>query len=410
MTNVKGRGAALAGVSWTGGRHVWRRTLVGVLVAGLVLVAAFLGGGGWYFAEQIRSDGLAVRHDGPQYTVTVVSYDGGTVTLREAAGQPRNETLRNGYVYGLRWPGGSGVLGRTRSAENSGPVIRPLTVTTGTRPGPGTPGELRRDVYDDPASAYGTSFEEVAYDCAGGKCPAWYVPGESTTWAVLVHGWRATRTEPLRALGPVLRAGMPALLIGYRNDEKAPGDPSGFYRFGATEWRDLDDAVGYALAHGAQRVVLVGVSMGGGIAAAFLEHSSQADAVVGVVLDAPMLNFQRTVDHGAAQRRLPVLGSPIPGPLSWTAKTIAGWRYDIGWERIDYLDGDWLRVPALVFHGTADKTVPVASSDAFTVRHPRLVEEVRVEGAGHVESWNADPARYNSRVSAFLTRVAGDRP
>jgi fermentation-respiration switch protein FrsA (DUF1100 family) len=102
-----------------------------------------------------------------------------------------------------------------------------------------------------------------------------------------------------------------------------------------------------------------------------------------------------------------VLGTPIPGPLSWTAKTIAGWRYDIGWERINYLDGDWLRVPALVFHGTADKTVPVASSDAFTASHPRLVQEVRVAGAAHVESWNADPARYTAHVSAFLAGVAG---
>jgi uncharacterized protein len=147
---------------------------------------------------------------------------------------------------------------------------------------------------------------------------------------VLVHGWRAGRTEPLRLLGPVLDAGMPALVIGYRNDEGAPADPSGFYRFGATEWRDLDSAVGYALAHGARDVVLFGVSMGGGVAAAFLENSAHAAAVSGLVLDAPLLDFQRTVDHGAAQRELPVVGGPIPGPLSWTAKTIAGWRYGIG--------------------------------------------------------------------------------
>jgi len=233
------------------------------------------------------------------------------------------------------------------------------------------------------------------------------VPGTSTTWAVLVHGWRATRTEPLRALGPVLDAGMPALVISYRNDEGAPEDPSGFYRFGATEWRDLDSAVGYALGHGARHVVLFGFSMGGGIAAAFLEHSAHADAVTALVLDAPLLDFQRTVDHGASQRRLPVLGGPIPGPLTWTAKTIAGWRYDIGWESIDYLDGDWLHVPALVFHGTADPRVPVAASDAFTASYPRLVQQVRVDGAAHVESWNADPARYASHLSAFLTRVGG---
>jgi pimeloyl-ACP methyl ester carboxylesterase len=386
-------------------RRTWRRVLVVTPVIGVVLLAVVLGGGGWYFAGQIRADGLAVRHDRPEYNVTVVSYDGHMAKLREARGQTRNDTLRSGYVYGLGWPGGSGVLGSIQPGGSDGAVVRPLTVTTGTRPAPDAPAELRRDVYGDPGSAYGVRFREVAYGCAGGSCPAWYVPGRSSTWAVLVHGWRAGRSEPLRALGPVLDAGLPALVIGYRNDEGAPGDPSGFYRFGATEWRDLDSAVGYARAHGARHVVLVGVSMGGGIAAAFLERSAHAEAVTGLVLDAPLLDFQRTVDHGAAQRELPVVGGPIPGPLTWTAKTIAGWRYGIDWERIDYLDRDWLRVPALVFHGTADPLVPVATSDAFRASHPHLVEEVRVEGAAHVESWNAGPARYRSHVSAFLTRV-----
>jgi fermentation-respiration switch protein FrsA (DUF1100 family) len=60
-----------------------------------------------------------------------------------------------------------------------------------------------------------------------------------------------------------------------------------------------------------------------------------------------------------------------------------------------------------LFHGTDDRTVPVAVSDAFARRLPSLVRYVRVKGAGHVESWNVDRGRYESELLAFLRRVAG---
>ena len=80
--------------------------------------------------------------------------------------------------------------------------------------------------------------------------------------------------------------------------------------------------------------------------------------------------------------------------LTSTAEWIAGWRYGVDWSAPDYLPGDWLHVPALVFHGTADDTVPLATTDAFRAAHPDLVQEVQVPGANHVESWNVDPAGY----------------
>jgi pimeloyl-ACP methyl ester carboxylesterase len=227
---------------------------------------------------------------------------------------------------------------------------------------------------------------------------------------VLVHGKGGTRSEPLRAMGAALRAGLPALVISYRNDPGAPADPTHQYAYGATEWRDLEAAVGYATAHGARDVVLFGSSMGGSIVASFLEHSRAASLVRGVVLDAPALDFRATVDWGAAHRTLPVLGTRVPGVLTGTAEWIAGWRYGVDWAAMDYLPGAWLHVPALVFHGLDDATVPVTTSDEFAAAHPDLVQEVRVSEADHVESWNIDPTRYGSREAAFLGCVAAGRP
>ena len=64
-------------------------------------------------------------------------------------------------------------------------------------------------------------------------------------------------------------------------------------------------------------------------------------------------------------------------------------------------------MPILLFHGTDDRTVPISSSDAFARALPDLVTYYRARGAGHVESWNVDPDRYERRVGAFLARVPG---
>jgi uncharacterized protein len=64
-------------------------------------------------------------------------------------------------------------------------------------------------------------------------------------------------------------------------------------------------------------------------------------------------------------------------------------------------------MPILLFHGTDDHTVPISSSAAFARALPELVTYHRVAGAGHVESWNVGPARYERRVRTFLARVLG---
>jgi hypothetical protein len=65
-----------------------------------------------------------------------------------------------------------------------------------------------------------------------------------------------------------------------------------------------------------------------------------------------------------------------------------------------------LRAPILLFQGTADKTVPAATSDQLA-RTAGDVTYVRVAGADHLDSWNLDPVRYDRAVQAFVQRVLG---
>jgi pimeloyl-ACP methyl ester carboxylesterase len=389
-----------------------RRLLLRILAVLVLLALVVLGGGGWYYSGEIEREALAADHTahGPRFDLVVDAVYGDSVVLRRTGDRPADDPLESGYTYGLVWPGGAGVLTGQPVREVGGAVHRMLRTTTGTRPARGEHAALDGNVWADPRAAFGVDYEDVPVPCAGGDCPAWYLPGRTSTWWIAVHGKGASRAEPLRGMEVPVEDHVSILDISYRNDPHAPADPSGRYGYGTTEWRDLEAAVQFAIDRGATSVVLYGASMGGAIVASFLEHSPQASVVVGVVLDAPALDLRATVEHGADHRTLPVVGTGIPDVLTTTAEWLAARRYDLDWDDYEYLPGDWVRTPLLLFHGTADATVPIATSDALYDAHPNLVREVRVRGAGHVQSWNADPEGYRQVVRDFLSCIISSNP
>jgi alpha-beta hydrolase superfamily lysophospholipase len=208
-------------------------------------------------------------------------------------------------------------------------------------------------------------------------------------------------------LPALLERGIPALYISYRNDPEAPQTEDRLAHFGAEEWEDLAGAVRFAIGRGAEDVVLVGYSMGGAVAMAFLTESDLAPEVRALVMDAPALELGAMIDAEASDRRLPLLPLPIPVPLTATAKMIAGWRFGVDWGELDYVaKADRLDIPVLVLHGNEDDTVPLEISERFAAARPDLVELEVFDGAGHVRSWNVDQDRYLKVVGEFLDRVA----
>jgi pimeloyl-ACP methyl ester carboxylesterase len=336
--------------------------------------------------------------------VRVVGLPAGQVQLRALGDQP---ALVKPELYGIAWHGGTGHLGASVRVSG-GVVTRPLTVTSGSAPRVGQPAVLDRAYFlGDPGTALGIPVRNVVVRGPLGPLPAWYFPGHGSTFVIGVHGQNGSRNDLLRVVDTVHRMGFPVLDITYRNDIGTARDPSGYLRYGQTEWADLQAAAAWALGHGAQRVVLAGQSMGGAVVAAFLEHSPLAPMVIRVVFDAPLLDLQAAVGYGASQRTLPVIGTGVPAPLVWTAEQIAAARFGINWAATDYLDNTaWLKVPALVTHGTDDTTVPISTSTTLKQANPALVTFARFPGAGHLESWNADQPRYVSLLESFLAPVA----
>lgn len=384
-----------ASIGW---RFPWRVLILAFL--GIVVVgSAAVAGGGWYYSNQLRDEALVPANDPPEPDLKVLSLEEGVVTLGVTP-----EASKDGYwtedgVFGLEWEGGYGRVGAILEIDDR-QVVREFSPLHGA-PEVGDVARLDSFAFPgDPQQAHGIPFEEVTFTSALGNFPAWFVDGPRDTWVIFVHGRGADRREALRMLPIVTELGFPSLAITYRNDPEALPSSDGYYRFGQTEWEDLEAAADYAVRQGAEDLVLVGYSMGGAIVVNFLFESPLADRVVGAVLDAPMLDFGATVDLGARQQE-------VPGLLTAIGKRVAGSRFDIDWGELNYLKrADELAVPILLFHGDEDGSVPVETSDALASARPDIVTYVRVAGAGHVRAWNVDPAAYESAVGDFLMVVA----
>nr|WP_246220643.1 alpha/beta fold hydrolase [Phytoactinopolyspora mesophila] len=241
--------------------------------------------------------------------------------------------------------------------------------------------------------------DEITYDGPLGAYPATYVPGEQSRWVIHVHGRGATRAEAYRLIPTIYQRGYPQLAISYRNDDDAPQDPDGEYGLGWTESEDLAAAVEYARSQGAGDVVLVGYSMGGAVVGNYLRvHGS--DGVAGVIYDSPVLSWGDVLAFESGNRNLPAVAGTV-------ASAVVRMRTGINLGEMDQVKhADRLDVPVLLFHGSADPTVPVASSDAFAEARPDLVTYVRPDGVGHVQSWNANPTAYEAATTSFLNALA----
>lgn len=300
-------------------------------------------------------------------------------------------------VWGVATPGGYGRLGPVRARTPAG-IRRPLEVLDGTI----TPDHGVLDAYaavNRPRDLH-SSATEVVVDGDVGPLPAHQVVGDDL-WAIGVHGRAAARHETFRMLGPIVAAGHSALAVSYRNDRDAPPSPDGRSHLGATEWRDVEAAMHHARRHGARRLLLVGCSMGGAIVGQVLVHGDTAD-VVGVVLDAPVVDWGPVAARAARDLGVPgVAVTMLMGPTRAMARA----RHAVDLAALRF-DPEVLTTPTLLVHGVADPVVPVTGSDALAAARPDVVTYLRVPGAGHVRSWNADPATYDAAVTSLLAKIA----
>ena len=299
------------------------------------------------------------------------------------------------YCAGIGWQLSSGVK---QMVTVGGPFTNPPLQTSDP---------LALDYDGDPERAFGWPFETISISSELGPLPAWVVPpasGPSDTWMIYTHGIGARREDGYRVTSVARPLGITTLLYSYRNDAGAPRSPDGLYRFGLSEWRDLDAAVKTARRLGARRIILAGQSMGGAIIGQYLRHSPQAADVTAAVLDAPALDLRATLRHFVESKHL-----PLSGAVTWVATQITPWRVGIDLDDTLTLPVFATR-PRFLFdaHGDTDALVPVGISDELKRLRPDMTY-VRTH-ARHVESWSEDPQRYQAALHGFLQKVLAATP
>ena len=218
---------------------------------------------------------------------------------------------------------------------------------------------------------------------------------------VILHGRRRGElTETLRFL-PVLAERHSVLALSYRNHRGSDPSLSGFYHYGASEYRDLFTGLEFLKEQG--------VETGGAVrplnrrGARPRGHRTLARRGPP---SCPDWCWIRRCSIRAPSFRVGAqdLGLPLSDRITDVALFVARLRAGVNWDGLDQrrTAGD-IAVPMLLIAGTDDSTIPIALVDDYAslVRAPLSYH--RVQGADHVESWNLDPERYQGWLRDFLS-------
>jgi len=382
--------------------RVWSPILAFSLI---VAVVAFI-----WIPARVEDGAFNVSLDAKNNNVEILWADAGNVLV--AGG----DSGKHGLI-GLRWDDGRALLGPVIT-DSQGGALRCVLPDVGVPlvlPPAGAArveseayvATMDGDAADRPPAVRGVSLVEVTFPAPSGQRLA-YQAGSDDDWVILVHGKGGTRDEGMRVV-PALRAlDLTVLSISYRNDPESILGERVQYDYGRSEWADLAAAVEYARGKDARRVVLYGYSMGGALIASYLERAAHRgdELPAAVVLDAPMLDLGATVERGIEPT--PVLG--------WFAEPLtraSEWRLRRDFDSAAYVDSlvdvaDDEGVPVLILHQRGDHIVPFGTSEQAAERSDSIAL-VEFAEPGHTRAWNDDPARYERRVTGFLSDELGTR-
>lgn len=375
--------------------------MIGRIALGGGLAAAATAGAGYAIARRLTA---LVGPRTFDLTIRGIEHDDGDLIVLDRT----NQTTAPG-IYNL-WFEHGGWAQLSAEIVDRGPtrVARRITGTApGLSPKVGDRASWSGIYYAAPADA-GLDARAITITTPAGPCPAWRIDGDPSVWAIHIHGLGSTRAGTLRGVLAATELGYTSLVVSYRNTAEGPRVGTGRSALGHTETSDVDEAIGYAVRRGAQRIVIFGWSMGAAIALQFANHPRHEGLIAALVLDSPVLNWTEVVKTNCARSGLHTAAGHLAIP--WL--TVTPLARAVGLPGcLPLRSFDWtsraadLTTPTLILHGTRDDSVPIPLSQALRDARSDLVE-LETFDAGHTLCWNTDPDRWQNAVTTWLqTRV-----
>lgn len=382
-----------------------RRFLIGLGVVGVVGASvAFLGAA--YFARQVVVPKTTRKEDLPIRRV----FDGNDGELFVELPASSQTTAPGRYSIWFATGSGHACVGPVVADDpGAGSVTRVVERVDSGDLRAAKAGIWSAYVFSKPEQL-GLPFSEAEIPVEGGIAPAWkFDPAEASegpnAWAIHIHGMGGKRGGALRGVPVAVRMGFTSLVVSFRNDGEAPPAVDGRYTLGQSEWLDVDAAVQYAVDNGAEQIVLFGWSLGASIALRLADLSAHSDRIVGLVLDAPVMDWTTTLVENASASGLPrpitalglrVLQSP---KMRW----VTGLQDPIDLAQLDWMSrASEINKRTLVLHGQQDPSTPFRVSQQVADLRPDVVHIVSFDTAGHSHEWNVDTERWEDAAVTLL--------
>ncbi len=262
-------------------------------------------------------------------------------------------------------------------------------------------------IVGSPADFGADNWREVTFTSSDGlQLNGWFVPpnvDSNGATVLMVHGHGGSRLDYLNIAPFLVREGYGLLMFDLRASGTSEGD---IVTMGCKEVWDVEAAFDFLTQQpevNPDRIAILGHSMGGTSAIRAMVRLPQARVVIA---SAAYATFPATVADGVKQVR------PFPAfPIANIIVQMVTWQSDCDLSEVRPIDDIPNISPraVLLIQGTDDETIRRHNADELFAAARAPKELYVVEGAGHGDVYETDPAEYERRVLEFLSQyLRGD--
>ena len=226
----------------------------------------------------------------------------------------------------------------------------------------------------------------------------WYIPAEDSVKTIIVcSGANGSLDADVHVAPWLHEAGFNVLLFNWRAHGQSEGE---VVTLGFNERYDLIAAVQFAKAQGAERIGVLGFSMGGTVA---IDTAAVYEDINAIVADSPFVTIVSAVAGGLIERGL---HEGVSYMIARLLLITACLRTQLNLFEIDI--AQWIKRvaprPLLLMFGEQDVIVPSAEIDLAFARAGEPREIWRVPQAAHRAIQLQQPDEYRRRVIEFFTQ------